>query len=93
MSIAIRGLSKAFDGNPVLKDVSLDIPEGELVALPGELGSGGPGTRTARVTTLRTVSPTGRQRGRAGTKKIPSVHWDGCPVPYRRTRLTFSVSV
>jgi sulfate transport system ATP-binding protein len=40
MSIEVRGLSKAFDGNPVLKDVSLDIPEGELVALPGPSGCG-----------------------------------------------------
>jgi sulfate transport system ATP-binding protein len=40
MSIAVRGLSKAFDGNPVLKDVSLDIPEGEIVALLGPSGCG-----------------------------------------------------
>ena len=40
MSIEIRGLSKAFGGNPVLKDVSLDVPEGELVALLGPSGCG-----------------------------------------------------
>ena len=38
MSIEVRGLSKSFDGTPVLHDVSLDIPEGELVALLGPSG-------------------------------------------------------
>jgi sulfate/thiosulfate transport system ATP-binding protein len=40
MSIEVRGLSKAFGGNPVLKDVSLEIPDGELVALLGPSGCG-----------------------------------------------------
>ncbi|MGB8932590.1 MAG: sulfate/molybdate ABC transporter ATP-binding protein [Anaeromyxobacteraceae bacterium] len=40
MSIAIRGIQKSFDGNPVLRDVSLEIPEGELVALLGPSGCG-----------------------------------------------------
>jgi sulfate transport system ATP-binding protein len=40
MSIEIRGLEKAFDGTPVLKGVSLDIPDGELVALLGPSGCG-----------------------------------------------------
>ncbi len=40
MSIEVRGLSKAFDGNPVLRDVALDIPSGELVALLGPSGCG-----------------------------------------------------
>ena len=40
MSIQVRNLSKAFDATPVLRDVSLDIPEGELVALLGPSGCG-----------------------------------------------------
>jgi sulfate transport system ATP-binding protein len=40
MSISIRGVSKAFDGHPVLNDVTLEIPEGELVALLGPSGCG-----------------------------------------------------
>jgi sulfate transport system ATP-binding protein len=40
MSISIRGLSKAFDGHAVLHDVTLEIPDGELVALLGPSGCG-----------------------------------------------------
>ncbi|GEJ58948.1 sulfate/molybdate ABC transporter ATP-binding protein [Anaeromyxobacter diazotrophicus] len=40
MSIEVRGLSKAFGGHPVLRDVSIDIPDGELVALLGPSGCG-----------------------------------------------------
>jgi sulfate transport system ATP-binding protein len=40
MSITIRNIQKAFDGTPVLRDVSLEIPDGELVALLGPSGCG-----------------------------------------------------
>jgi sulfate/thiosulfate transport system ATP-binding protein len=40
MSIEIRGVSKSFGSQPVLRDVSIDIPEGELVALLGPSGCG-----------------------------------------------------
>jgi sulfate transport system ATP-binding protein len=40
MSIAVRGVTKSFDGHPVLKGVSLDVPSGELVALLGPSGCG-----------------------------------------------------
>jgi sulfate transport system ATP-binding protein len=40
MSIEIRGLWKSFGTNTVLRDVSLDVPEGELVALLGPSGCG-----------------------------------------------------
>jgi sulfate transport system ATP-binding protein len=40
MSIEIRGLCKSFGHNAVLRDVALDVPEGELVALLGPSGCG-----------------------------------------------------
>jgi sulfate transport system ATP-binding protein len=40
MSIQIRGLWKSFGSNAVLRDVSLDVPDGELVALLGPSGCG-----------------------------------------------------
>jgi sulfate transport system ATP-binding protein len=40
MSIEVRDVTKSFDGHPVLRGVSLDVPEGELVALLGPSGCG-----------------------------------------------------
>ena len=40
MSIAIRNVSKAFGDFHALKDVSLDIDSGELIALLGPSGCG-----------------------------------------------------
>jgi phospholipid/cholesterol/gamma-HCH transport system ATP-binding protein len=38
--IQVASLSKAFDGKPVLEDISLDIHEGETLAIIGMSGSG-----------------------------------------------------
>jgi sulfate transport system ATP-binding protein len=40
MSIEIKQINKAFGRTPVLNDISLDIPSGEMVALLGPSGSG-----------------------------------------------------
>ena len=40
MSIEVRGVSKRFGGFEALRDVSLEVPAGELVALLGPSGSG-----------------------------------------------------
>ena len=40
MSIEVRGLWKSFGASTVLRDVSLDVPDGELVALLGPSGCG-----------------------------------------------------
>ena len=59
MSIEIRGVHKAFDGNAVLRDVSLEIGEGELVVFVGPSGCG-------KSTLLRLISgldrPTAERR-------------------------------
>src|SRR5688572_14419828 len=38
--IEVRNLSKTFDGRPVLQDVSIEIREGETLAIIGRSGSG-----------------------------------------------------
>jgi sulfate transport system ATP-binding protein len=40
MSIEVRNVTKSFDGHTVLRDVSLHVPSGELVALLGPSGCG-----------------------------------------------------
>src|SRR5690606_36662349 len=40
MSISIEGISKHFRSFQALKDISLDIPDGQLVGLLGPSGSG-----------------------------------------------------
>lgn len=40
MSIQIENISKYFGSTQVLRDISLDIPSGEMMALLGPSGSG-----------------------------------------------------
>ena len=40
MSIEINQINKSFGRTPVLNDISLDIPSGQMVALLGPSGSG-----------------------------------------------------
>jgi sulfate transport system ATP-binding protein len=40
MSIQVRSVSKSFDGHPVVRDVSLEVEGGSLVALLGPSGCG-----------------------------------------------------
>jgi sulfate transport system ATP-binding protein len=40
MSIEVRDVSKSFDGHAVLRDVSVSVPSGDLVALLGPSGCG-----------------------------------------------------
>jgi sulfate/thiosulfate transport system ATP-binding protein len=72
MSIEVKNLWKAFDGHAVLNDVSLTVPEGELVALLGPSGCG-------KTTLLRIIA--GLETADAGT-----VHHDGEEVSARSAR-------
>src|SRR5690554_1754660 len=38
--VSLRGVGKSFDGRPVLRDVSIDIARGEIIALLGASGCG-----------------------------------------------------
>jgi ABC-type Fe3+/spermidine/putrescine transport system ATPase subunit len=40
IAVAVRGLTRAFGGAPVLDDLHFSIAEGEFVALLGRSGSG-----------------------------------------------------
>jgi len=48
-SVTIRNLFKSFSGTPVLQDISLDVADGEFVALVGPSGCG-------KSTLLRTIA-------------------------------------
>ena len=72
--VAVKGVSKAFDGSPVLRDVSLSIDRGEFVALLGGSGCG-------KTTLLRIVA--GLETADAGAVLIGGTDVSGVP-PYDR---------
>ena len=39
-ALRLRGISKSFDGRPVLKDINIDVPAGSIVGLMGPNGAG-----------------------------------------------------
>ena len=40
VSVSVQGLGFSYNGHPALQDVSLDVRQGEFVALMGRNGSG-----------------------------------------------------
>jgi sulfate transport system ATP-binding protein len=70
MSIEVRHVSKMFGDHPALRDVSLAIPSGELLALLGPSGSG-------KTTLLRVIA--GLETPDSGT-----LHFDGDDATTRR---------
>jgi len=72
--LAIRTIAKSFGKNPVLRDISLQIAEGEFMTILGESGSG-------KTTLLRIIA--GFESADAGEIVMESERLDLLP-PYRR---------
>src|SRR5579863_5822874 len=70
----IRNVAKSFGRNPVLRDISLEITEGEFLTILGESGSG-------KTTLLRIVA--GFENASSGELWMGSERLDSLP-PYRR---------
>jgi iron(III) transport system ATP-binding protein len=64
-ALALRGISHAYDANPVVRDLSLSAAPGELVCLVGPSGCG-------KTTTLRLVA--GLERVQQGSIEIAGRH-------------------
>lgn len=72
--LSIRNVAKSFGRNVVLRDVSLDIAEGEFLTILGESGSG-------KTTLLRIIA--GFESATSGELWMGTERLDGQP-PYRR---------
>jgi spermidine/putrescine transport system ATP-binding protein len=72
--LAIRNLAKSFGKNPVLRDISLEIAEGEFLTILGESGSG-------KTTLLRIIA--GFEYADSGEINMAGERLDALP-PYRR---------
>jgi spermidine/putrescine transport system ATP-binding protein len=74
MLLSIRNLAKSFGKNPVLRDISLDVAEGEFLTILGESGSG-------KTTLLRIIA--GFESADSGELTMGGERLDLQP-PYRR---------
>src|ERR1039457_2385841 len=72
--LAIRNLAKSFGGSPVLRDISLEVAEGEFLTILGESGSG-------KTTLLRIIA--GFENATSGEILMAGERLDPLP-PYRR---------
>src|SRR5499427_8660605 len=70
----IRNVAKSFGHNPVLRDISLQVAEGEFLTILGESGSG-------KTTLLRVIS--GFEHADSGELWMSRQRLDDLP-PYRR---------
>src|ERR1700751_5356995 len=70
----VRGIAKAFGKNVVLRDISLDVAEGEFLTVLGESGSG-------KTTLLRLIA--GFEQADSGEIAMTCERIDGLP-PYKR---------
>jgi spermidine/putrescine transport system ATP-binding protein len=72
--LSVRNLAKSFGQNPVLRDISLEIAQGEFLTILGESGSG-------KTTLLRIIA--GFEQANSGELWMEGARLDGLP-PYRR---------
>jgi putative spermidine/putrescine transport system ATP-binding protein len=72
--LAIRNLAKSFGRTPVLRDISLEVAEGEFLTILGESGSG-------KTTLLRIIA--GFEHATSGEILMAGERLDSLP-PYRR---------
>ena len=72
--LSIRNVAKSFGKNPVLRDISLEIAEGEFLTILGESGSG-------KTTLLRIIA--GFEHANCGEITMAGERLDQLP-PYRR---------
>ena len=72
--LSIRNVAKSFGKNPVLRNISLEIAEGEFLTILGESGSG-------KTTLLRIIA--GFENADSGEISIASERLDNLP-PYKR---------
>ncbi len=72
--LSIRNLAKSFGKNPVLRDISLDVAEGEFLTILGESGSG-------KTTLLRIIA--GFESADSGEILMTGERFDHLP-PYKR---------
>ena len=79
-SIEVRGISKSFGANAVLRDITLSIAAGELVALLGPSGSG-------KTSLLRIIA--GLERADSGSLLFGGADATHLPVQDRRAGFVF----
>src|SRR6516162_4638101 len=78
--LSIRNIAKSFGRNAVLRDVSLDIAEGEFLTILGESGSG-------KTTLLRIIA--GFESADSGELTMAGERIDTLPAYKRRVNTVF----
>ncbi len=78
--LSIRSVAKSFGKNPVLRDISLEIAEGEFLTILGESGSG-------KTTLLRIIA--GFENADSGEILMAGERFDGLPPYQRRVNTVF----
>ena len=79
-AVALRQISKSYDGRPVIADLSLDVAVGEFLAIVGPSGSG-------KTTMMRLIG--GFESPDAGRIEIAGIDVTAIPAERRRVNTVF----